>query len=739
MGIMLALEELLFAINELDSIVVVSDKFGNIRYVNDAFEEKYGYTKEEAIGQNPRILKTNYHDDQFYKNLWDTILNGETWEGIFRNKSKSGKLIWENARISPIIKNGKLDGFIAVKEDITYKKELEEQFHKEKFLLDELFDNSPVGIILLRPIYQNEIIDDLIVIKANPIAAGIFERLGIVGISIKKFLSNYQEIILNAKIMLTSKHSFEHTCSNINKYLKIRTFPVGENSFCMVISDVTEYRNNIIALEESEQRYSSLVEDSPALIRRFNKDGIISYVNNYYADYYNKKSEHFIGTNLYSLLTLEEQDIFKENLKKLSPQNPIIEYQQKIKLQDGSVKWQKWVDRALIDSMGNIAEYQSVGMDFTRLKITETQLEQQNTKLNTIFDNSLMGIGVINSKGYFILANSKLKEMFEYDESISTEVNYFDHVFDEDKPEIKKSFINLFNGKVKNFNVQRRYLKNNGSEFWADLFAAPISYQNGKPTEVLGMIIDISKRHKMEVELKESEQKLKRLNNTKDKLFSVIAHDIKNPFNAILGFSSILDRNLQNFSESEVKEFISKILEASEQTYKLLEDLLTWAKSQLGQLKVKKVLISPSEIIQECNESLKSLANNKNITIKTRFSYFDLVEADMEMLKFVIRNLLHNALKFSHPNSVIECNVEENENNQVQISIKDFGVGIRPEKLRVLFNLDEFLSTSGTSLEKGTGLGLSLSKEMIELNQGDIIVDSVVSKGSTFTIVLPKK
>ncbi len=734
---MLNHKELLLALNKLESIVMVTDINGRIRFVNDAFTDKYGYTHEEITGKNPGILKTDYHDIYFYKELWSTILNGETWQGIFRNKTKYGKLIWENARISPIIKDNQIEGFIAIKEDVTSKKELEEQLYKEKFLLDELFDNAPVGVILFNPIYAADVIDDLIVLKANPIAAGIFNKLGIVGLTLKRFLLDYHYTLKKANEMLSSKLSYEQFCSDLKKHLQIRTFPIGDKRICMYINDVTEYKKNIDALEKSEQRYSSLVEDSPALIRRFNKKGKISYVNKYYSDYYNESPSYFTGKNIFNLLNNEGAELVKKNLMKLTPSQPFVEYQQQIHLTNGTARWQKWIDRALFDSKGKIVEYQSVGMDFTRLKETEIQLETQKNKLNAIFNNSLMGIGIIDYKGYFKMVNPKLKDMFKYTDIDINSINYFNHIKESDSSEIQSNFNNLFDGKVRTFHTQRKYVRKDGSDFWADLFAAPISYKDGKPSELLGMIIDITERHKIEEELKASELKLKHLNHTKDKLFSVIAHDIRNPFNAIIGFSNILNNNLDNFSAAEVKEFISRIVEASEQTYKLLEDLLTWAKSQLGQLKVNRVLYSPDQIVEECVESLRSLAANKNIKIQKIISTHDKIKVDVEMLKFVIRNLLHNGIKFSHPNSRIRCIIIKNGENTIVIKVIDEGVGIRPEKLDILFKLDEFLSTCGTSLEKGTGLGLSLSKEMIELNKGVIEVFSEVNKGSEFRITLP--
>ncbi len=734
---MICYEELLLALNKLDTIVVVTDAEGNIRYVNEAFEEKYGYTKEEVIGQNPRILKSDYHNPSFYKNLWDTVLSGITWEGIFQNKTKSGKLIWERAKISPIIVDEKIDGFIATKEDITYKKELEEQFHKEKFLLDELFDNAPVGAMLFKPIYNEGIFEDLMTIKANPIAANVFNKLGITGLTMRNFLDEYEQIYSKLDDLINSKQIFELKCPSLGKHLNLKTFPLGEGIFCMYIHDITKYRNTISALKESEQRYHSLVEDSPALIRRFNKDGAVSYINSYYADYYNKTPDKILGKNIFKLFNIEDRGIFKQNLQKLTPENPIVEYQQKIRFPKEEIRWQKWIDRALFDSYENIVEYQSVGMDFTRLKNIEIQLEEQKNKLNAIFDNGLIGITVLDSKGNILMANSKFSELINSKEDITC-LNYFDYLDTEHIEQSKKNFNDLFEGKIKKINVQRKVQRKDGSIFMADIFTAPISIKKGKVTEIVGLVIDITERHRIEQELKASEKKLKKINNTKDKLFSVIAHDIRNPFNTILGFSTILDNNLNSLSTNEIKEFISKIVEASEETYKLLEDLLTWAKSQLGQLKANQCEVSTREVIQDCLGSLKSLARNKNIKINISDTTTHCSYVDKEMIKFVIRNLLHNAIKFSHPNSIIDYSTKEIPNDRIAISIKDHGVGIRKEKLDILFNLEEFLSTNGTSHEKGTGLGLSLSKEMIELNKGEITVTSEVGKGSEFVITLLK-
>jgi len=737
---MIEIEELIFALNELESIVVITDTNGMVRYVNNAFIEKYGYTRSEIIGQSTKLLNASYHKPAFYKDMWDTLNTGETWEGIFLNKSKNGRLIWERAKISPIKRDGKLEGFIAIKEDITYKKQLEEEFRKEKFLLDELFENTPFGIVIFEPKNNKKSFEELLVLKANPKANEIFQQKSLTGFSLNNFLPDFKSIKEGNVDNLLYRNSIEEYFKSINKYLKIISFPLDKDGYCMFIHDITDYKNIIKAKAKSELRYAKLVEDAPALIRRFDINGILSYVNSYYATYLNSDTKSLLGANLYSLLEDEERRVFKKNIDLLSTINPIIEYEQHFIDNDGKEHWIKWIDRALFDLQSNIVEYQSIGMDFTNLKQTELLLEEQKNRLDAIFENSLMGICVISNQGNLITSNQRLATMLGFTHMKDfIGKNYLDFVANKSvHDDIKENFKTVFSGSVSSFNTQRQYRSIDNKLFWGDIYITPISFENGRVTEAVGMVVDISMRKKAEEELKENEEKLRQLNLTKDKLFSVIAHDIRNPFNAILGFANILESSIEDLSTIEIKEFAHKIVNASEQTFKLLEDLLTWAKSQLGQLKVYKETFYPSAVVDECILSLEALSKSKDINIDATITKGLILNSDLTMFKFIMRNLLHNAIKYSHNGSKVLCVIEEFDDQNIELRVKDYGVGIKPEKLKKLFDINELVSSRGTAEEKGTGLGLSMVKEMTELNGGYITVKSQVTKGSEFSVILPK-
>lgn len=236
-------------------------------------------------------------------------------------------------------------------------------------------------------------------------------------------------------------------------------------------------------------------------------------------------------------------------------------------------------------------------------------------------------------------------------------------------------------------------------------------------------------------ELKEKNSTLERLNATKDKFFTIIAHDLKNPFNAILGFSELLITNFHKYDDTKKTNLIRQIFDSSNKVYKLLENLLQWSRSQTGSIEFKPELFNLNDIIEINCTLVDNMANEKNLKIIRNCPKEVYVFADKNMLSTVIRNLLTNAIKFSEKgNIIIECLHEE---TNIRVKVVDTGVGINPEKIEDIFDITSSKSTEGTRGESGTGLGLILCKEFVEKNQGTIGVVSEVSIGSTFFFTIP--
>ncbi len=240
-------------------------------------------------------------------------------------------------------------------------------------------------------------------------------------------------------------------------------------------------------------------------------------------------------------------------------------------------------------------------------------------------------------------------------------------------------------------------------------------------------------------ELKTTNENLEELNATKDKFFSIIAHDLKNPFTTLLGFSELLEMNYPKWDESKRKNTIKTIRESSRTVYALLENLLQWSRSQRGMLDYNPESIPLDNLITNAIEVIKTQASLKEITIDyNNESKETSIIGDLKMIDTVIRNLLSNAVKFTKRNGNIIVSVIDKE-KEIVISVKDNGIGISPDIIGKIFRIDMHTSMQGTENETGTGLGLILCKEFIDKHKGKIWVESEPGKGSIFSFALTKK
>ncbi len=252
---------------------------------------------------------------------------------------------------------------------------------------------------------------------------------------------------------------------------------------------------------------------------------------------------------------------------------------------------------------------------------------------------------------------------------------------------------------------------------------------------IVVMVVIIYSRY---LSKKIANKRLQELNAVKDTFFRLIAHDLKTPFNAIFGYTEMLKEDFAILSEEEKLKYINDIGKASKQSYQLLENLLMWSQSESGRIEFNPQTLNLKLIILESKELLMPTAKNKNIEISVDCDDNLTVNADLQMLTTIFRNLISNAIKFTYPNGNVKIQAIE-EPKEVKISIKDSGMGMSEETIKKLFKLNEVNTFNGTQGEKGTGLGLILCKEFVNYHKGKIWVESELGKGSTFIFTIPKK
>jgi signal transduction histidine kinase len=376
------------------------------------------------------------------------------------------------------------------------------------------------------------------------------------------------------------------------------------------------------------------------------------------------------------------------------------------------------------------------GKDITERKLNEKALIDSQLLLKSSLesqrDTILLSINKDYRYLYFNSAHAKVMKR-AYGNDIEVGMNILDCISsDADRTIAKENYDRALRGETHS-NI-RIYGKENLAYY--ESFFNPIFNDKNEIIGATGLARDISERKKSELALLESERKLNELNSTKDKLFSIIAHDLRSPFNNIIGFSELLIEKVNDDTFTESEKFLTIINSSATNTLILLDNLLNWAKYQTGKINFKPVKIVFSNIILEVLKLEKSIAKAKNISL----NYFtaDEIEvyADENMLKIILRNLISNAIKFTKPGGEIRVFAILLK-DWVEITISDNGIGINEEKLKELFNTSSNSSTTGTANEKGSGLGLMLCKDFIETHKGKIWAESKEGKGSEFKFTLP--
>jgi signal transduction histidine kinase len=236
--------------------------------------------------------------------------------------------------------------------------------------------------------------------------------------------------------------------------------------------------------------------------------------------------------------------------------------------------------------------------------------------------------------------------------------------------------------------------------------------------------------------LSESEAELQKMNMSKDRIFSVVAHDLRNPVAAVTGFSELLYDNFDQFSTETQKEYLLQILQGTQRIQNLLENLLIWARAQMKAVKYQPENLKVKSLVEDCVKEMKANLDHKKVDCMVSVNQRCVVYADKAMMHTVLRNLIVNAIKFSFPGGKIRISSEINAETCI-VSVSDEGIGIQPEIQEKLFNSNEVVTTPGTTGESGSGLGLVICKEFLERNEGDIRVESEPGNGSSFIFELP--
>jgi len=381
--------------------------------------------------------------------------------------------------------------------------------------------------------------------------------------------------------------------------------------------------------------------------------------------------------------------------------------------------------------------------DFTERKRAQQAIRESEEKYRNItenIDDFLFTFERIDHILRPLFYTSSVEKITGYTQSefLSDSTLLLKIIYPDDFTAAKKKLKSVLRSKIQvSEELEFRIINKHGNIVWVRTKINIVRTTAGKISKVYGLVSDISLRKKAEEELTRSTENLVKLNDTKDKFISIISHDLRTPFSSILGFTELLLVD-EELNEDEKKQYVRFIQESSKSMLALVNSLLDWTRLQTGRIKFEPEKIHAENIIRNSINSLSGTAFQKNINIVSRVDENITVYADESLMMQVFNNLISNSIKFTKPGGEIVISaIPSVKTRFYEFSVKDNGVGIKPENLPSLFRIDAKFSSEGTAGERGTGLGLSLVNEIIEKHGGIIWVESDYGFGSEFKFTLP--
>lgn len=379
--------------------------------------------------------------------------------------------------------------------------------------------------------------------------------------------------------------------------------------------------------------------------------------------------------------------------------------------------------------------------DITSYKKIEAELRASETKYRELFDNANDFIITTDIEGNITNANMTFLRYLQTDLVSLMKHNVFEYIREENIDFAKDIKEKILSG-VSGYSFEVKAFGPEGQDVIYEVKASLISH-NGIPIGVQCVCSDVTARREASLKLEKFNVSLLELNKTKDKFFSIIAHDLRNPYSSMLGFAEMLLEDLDDLTKDEIRDSLKIIYGSAKNSLNLLENLLAWSRLETGHMPFTPNQVILSDIVEEVVNVLFSNAYRKKIAISNQVDPKVKVLADKNMLNTILNNLIMNAIKFTQNGGEIKIYAvsnfsdQESDKNFVKISVADNGIGMDSETGATLFTSNRLISSPGTEREQGSGLGLLLTREMVEKHGGKIMVESTPGKGSVFSFLIP--
>lgn len=732
--------------NQIIGITMINSK-GSLIFSNQKWLEMIGYTEEEMLQLKAADLA--HHEERVYAEIvMKDLIAGRTSSTVVVKRviRKDGTFFWGNLALSLIPgetpENNLIAGLCTDVSEIQYLKEIADK-EKKKYeeilntVSDCVYSIEHDGNWNFRNTYFSPAIEKITGIATEALIKNPALWLTYI---YPEDIPMLKEAYSKIAASINEEHHIDFRIKDLKgttHYLSLNVIagysPDQYFRFNGIIKDITLYKQTEKALRDSEALYRSTINnlsdhnihviDHLFTIKVFNTsfknlnrqlglttDAVGKTIFDVFPFLGDKiKAEY---NNVFKTKeTLHSIDNMEINGKKFFTETykvPVIENE---------------VVTKVITILKDITE------NYYNLESVERQKEQYKLLVDNISDLVIQ----IDPEGKLIYASPSFLRIFNLEQSDLGVTNFYDYIYPEDVGFITQ-LKSCKEHTPQHFETEFR-LKTPTSHRWFS-WSFRCRIYNNINILIVGVGRDITEKRLVNKLLEEQERSLHEANKTKDKLFSIIAHDLVSPFNALLGFTGLLHDTYDNLNNEERYSYIKRINESSELLYKMVENLLYWSSSQTDRLKCYPVPIEIKKSISDHIIFFKNTAEKKNIQLSYESGNNNKVLADENMLNTIFRNLISNAIKFTPEGGSIHISTEKTA-DYIKIIFKDTGIGISEDDINKIFVLGETVKHPGTNRENGTGLGLLVCKEFATKNNGNLTVENNPDKGCRFILALP--
>lgn len=728
------------------AIVSAADMTGNIVYANDRFCEISSYSREELLGQNHRIIKSDQHPPEFYSAMWQTISQGNIWRGVVCNRDKHGNLYWVETSIVPFMdSDGQPYQYVSIRTDITQIKKTEQRLR----IMEQAIDASSSCICIADARqFDNPLI------YVNP----AFER--VTGYSQQEVLgrnarflqgketdqpglNEIRAVLREGRVGEALVHNYRKDGSSY--WNDMRIAPVHNEQgqlthFVGISDDVTERREAGDALRKSEERLSrsQLYANIGTLDWNIKAGTLICSERIGVLFGYPDSQQEVPQNHFFSCVHPDDRQRLTDAIDACVHQGAVFNIEFRCVWPDGSVHWLQERGDVVRSEAGIPQNMLVVVQDITQRKLAELTSTEQQARLQIfkhMIENVADGVVSINQSGAILSFNLAAEKLFGYraTEIIGRNVSL---LMPEPYRSEHDSYLARHHagqsagiiGKQRELTGQHK----DGTIFPLELSITSMEIDKNK--HYVGIIRDISERKQHDQELIAARDQAEQANKAKSEFLSSMSHELRTPMNAILGFGQLLE--IEANINTDQADYVGEILKAGRHLLELINEVLDLSKIESGTMNLSMELLSCAELVDESVALVKPIAQAQGITINDITVGAYAIRADHTRFKQVLLNLLSNAIKYNRPQGEVRIRADV-ENGQVRLKISDTGYGIPAARRQELFLPFSRLGAEESDIE-GTGVGLTISRRLMNMMGGTVDMESQEGQGSTFWIEIPE-